>query len=143
MITFLVPYPTDRRRGRTTVGPTECAKVNQGDLMNAPDSPAPEPPSLSEPRLTRLREVIKLRLHDPSLPDEELRVVLREVATEARSRSLRPESLIVALKSVMAEIGTARPIRNVDEQRRLQEWLVTTCIEAYFERKEKPPDDPA
>lgn len=102
--------------------------------MNAPDSSAPEPRTLSEPRLLRLREAIQLRLRDPSVPDEELRLVLREVATEARNQSLRPENLIVALKRVMAELETSRTSYPSDEPRKLQEWLVTTCIQAYFER---------
>ena len=76
-----------------------------------------------------------VRLRDPSVPDEELRLVLREVATEARSRSLRPESLIVALKRIMAEIETTRTSYPSDEPRKLQEWLVTTCIQAYFDRE--------
>lgn len=111
--------------------------------MNAPDSSAtPEPPTLSEPQLARLREAITTRLRNPSQADDELRIVLREVATEARDRALRPEALIVALKGVLAEIDTARLTHDVEEPRRLQEWLVTTCIHAYFDREEQGPRDP-
>jgi hypothetical protein len=98
---------------------------------------------LSEPRLTRLREAITTRLRDPSHSDDELRLVLREVATEARSRSLRPEALIVALKKVMSEIEIARLAHSVEEPRRLQEWLVTTCIQAYYDPEQTGPRDPS
>ena len=109
--------------------------------MNAPDSSAtPEPRVLSEPRVARLREAIVLRLREPSGPDDDLRAVLQEVADEARSNSLRPETLIVALKSVMADIEPGRTGRNPDEQRRLHEWIVTTCIRAYFDPSRRTSD---
>ena len=90
---------------------------------------------LSEPQLTRLREAIVTRLHDPSVADDDLRVVLHDVAAEARTRALRPEELIVSLKSVLAQVGAARFPSSPEEQRRLQEWLVTTCIQAYFSKE--------
>ena len=87
---------------------------------------------LSESQLLRLRDAIALRMHDPSRPDDELRVVLRDVAAEARTRALRPEELIVSLKAVLSQVGSARFPSSPDEQRKLQEWLVTSCIQAYF-----------
>lgn len=90
---------------------------------------------LSEPQLSRLREAIATRLHDPSADDDDLRGVLHEVAAEARARSLRPEEVIVSLKAVLAQVGSARFPSSPEEQRRLQEWLVTTCIHAYFSKE--------
>ena len=90
---------------------------------------------LSEPQLTRLREAIATRLRDPSVADDELRGVLHDVAAEARARALRPEELIVSLKSVLSEVGASRFPASPEEQRRLQEWLVTACIQAYFTRE--------
>lgn len=87
---------------------------------------------LSEAQATRLRDAIALRLHDPSRSEDELRVVLHDVATEARTRALRPEELIVSLKAVMSQVGSGRFPSSPDDQRKLQEWLVTTCIQAYF-----------
>ena len=87
---------------------------------------------LSEPQLARLREAIVMRLRDPSAADDDLRRVLHDVAAEARTRSLRPEELIVSLKAVLSQVGSTRFPSAPDEQRRLQEWLVTTCIHAYF-----------
>lgn len=89
---------------------------------------------LSEPQLARLREAIVVRLRDPSAPDDDLRGVLRDVAAEARTRSLRPEELIISLKTVLSQVGSARFQSAPEEQRRLQEWLVTTCIHAYFSK---------
>ena len=90
---------------------------------------------LSEPQLARLRDAIALRLHDPSVSDDELRVVLRDVAAEARTRELRPEELIVSLKTVLSQVGSARLPSSPDDQRKLQEWLVTACIRAYFAKE--------
>ena len=90
---------------------------------------------LSEPQLTRLRDAIVTRLRDPSATHDGLRSVLHDVAAEARTRSLRPEELIVSLKTVLAQVGSARFPAAPEEQRRLQEWLVTTCIHAYFSKE--------
>ena len=90
---------------------------------------------LSEPQLTRLRDAIVTRLRDPSATDDDLRSVLHDVAAEARTRSLRPEELIVSLKTVLAQVGSVRFPSAPEEQRRLQEWLVTTCIHAYFSKE--------
>lgn len=90
---------------------------------------------LSEPRIVRLRHAISAQLRDPSTPDGELRAALEEVAGEARARSIRPEELIVALKAVLADAAAVRFPPSPDEQRRVQEWLVTTCIQAYFRKR--------
>ena len=45
--------------------------------------------------------------------------------------ALRPEELIVALKQVLDEPHNLKP--NSTEERQLGEWVVTTCIQAYFE----------
>ena len=90
---------------------------------------------LSEPQIVRLRHAISARLRDPSTPDGELRSALDEVAVEARARSIRPEELIVALKTVLAEAASGRFPPSPEEQRRVQEWLVTTCIQAYFGKR--------
>lgn len=89
---------------------------------------------LSEPQLIRLREAITTRLRDPSAADDELRTVLHAAASEARARALRPEELIVSIKGVMAQVTTVRYPMPPEEQRKLHEWLVTTCIRAYFSK---------
>ena len=99
--------------------------------MNAPNPLMPESRPLSEPTLEQLRKAIRDRRQSPATGDEAVRVALRAVAAEARDRSLRPEELIVALKQVLDEPRNPKP--SSTEDRQLREWVVTTCIEAYFE----------
>ncbi|HZO19678.1 MAG TPA: hypothetical protein VFB46_11890 [Gemmatimonadaceae bacterium] len=67
----------------------------------------------------------------PAVGDQALHAALKSVAAEARERSLRPEELIVTLKQIVEEVPGAR-VSSIEE-RRLREWIVTTCISAYFE----------
>lgn len=91
----------------------------------------PEPRSLSEPTVEQLRRAIQERRQTPAIGDTALQEALHAVATEARERSLRPEELIVALKNIMDD---PRPARSgSSDERQLREWMVTTCIRAYFE----------
>jgi hypothetical protein len=98
--------------------------------MNAPNPLMPESRSLSEPTLEQLRRAIHERRQSPAVGDAAIQVALQAVAAEARALSLRPEELIVALKQVMDE---PRPRPNSSEERHLREWIVTTCIQAYFD----------
>jgi hypothetical protein len=99
--------------------------------MNAPNPLMPESRSLSEPTLEQLRRALEDRRKSPAIGDTPLQEALHAVAAEARERSLRPEELIVALKSLM---DTPRPARSGSgDERQLREWVVTTCIKAYFE----------
>jgi hypothetical protein len=99
--------------------------------MNAPNPLMPESRSLSEATLEQLRRAIEDRRQSPAIGDTPLQKALHAVAAEARERSLRPEELIVALKQVMDEPRSARA--GSGEERQLREWIVTTCIRAYFE----------
>ena len=91
----------------------------------------PEPRSLSEPTLEQLRRAIHDRRESSAAGDSALHAALQAVAVEARERSLRPEELLVTLKHVIDECPGSRS--GSGEVRRLREWIVTTCIRAYFE----------
>jgi hypothetical protein len=99
--------------------------------MNAPNPLMPDSRPLSEPTLEQLRRAIQERRQSPDPGEATLQAALQVVATEARQRSLRPEELIVALKQVMDEHPGSRSASG--EERRLREWVVTTCIRAYYE----------
>jgi hypothetical protein len=99
--------------------------------MNAPNPLMPEPRPLSEATLEQLRRAVQERLRSPSAGDAPLQAALQRVAVEARERALRPEELIVTLKQVLDEAPGSRATSS--EDRRLREWIVTTCIRAYFE----------
>jgi hypothetical protein len=98
--------------------------------MNAPNPLMPEPRPLSESTLEQVRRALQERRQSPAVGDGALQTALQVVAAEARERSLRPEELIVTLKQLIDEA----PHRSGSgEDRRLREWIVTTCIRAYFE----------
>jgi Rad3-related DNA helicase len=99
--------------------------------MNAPNPLMPESRPLSEATLELLRRAIQERRQSPAGGDTALQAALQVVASEARERSLRPEELIVALKQLIDEAPGIRSLAG--EDRRLREWIVTTCIRAYFE----------
>ena len=99
--------------------------------MNAPNPLMPESRPLSEATLEQLRKAIQDRRQSPAIGDDAVQAALRVVASEARERALRPEELIVALKQLMDEPRSARS--SSTEDRQLREWVVTTCIRAYFE----------
>ena len=104
--------------------------------MNAPDSlPPPEPRSLSDAILARLRAALADRINRPAEPDDALRETLLIAATEARERALRAEELIVALKMILAELTEHRTGVKASDEVRLREWLVTTSIRAYYGRE--------
>jgi hypothetical protein len=98
--------------------------------MNAPNPQVPESRSLSEPTLEHLRRAIHERRASPAAGDAALQAALEVVAVEARDRAMRPEELIVALKQVMDEVRAPRSTSS--DERHLREWVVTTCIKAYF-----------
>jgi hypothetical protein len=106
------------------------ARPRPPTAMNAPNPLMPESRSLSEPTVEQLRRAIQERRQSPAMGDTALHLALQVVAAEARARSLRPEELIVALKQVMDE---PRPKPSSSEERHLREWIVTTCIQAYFD----------
>ncbi len=98
--------------------------------MNAPNPLTPDPRPLSAQTVEQLRQAIQDRRQTPAVGEDALRRALEAVAAEARQRALRPEELIVTLKQVIDEALGARPSSSDD--RRLREWIVSTCIRAYF-----------
>lgn len=99
--------------------------------MNSPNPLMPESRPLSEATLELLRRAIQSRRQSPAGGDESLKAALRVVAAEARERALRPEELIVSLKQVMDEPRNTKS--STSEERQLREWVVTTCIRAFYE----------
>jgi hypothetical protein len=99
--------------------------------MNAPNPLMPEPRPLSESTLEQVRRALQERRQSPGVGDGALQAALQVMAAEARERTIRPEELIVTLKQLIDEAPGNRS--GSGEDRRLREWIVTTCIRAYFE----------
>lgn len=99
--------------------------------MNAPNPLTPDPRPLSAHTVEQLRQAIRDRRQTPAVGDDALRRALEAVAAEARQRALRPEELIVTLKQVVDD--APGPRLSTGDDRRLREWIVSTCIRAYFD----------
>lgn len=93
--------------------------------------------TLSPETLDALRSVIAERWRDPADPGTRLPELLARAAAEARARSIQPEELLVMLRRIEEEIiappGSLRGT-DPDARRRFREWLVQSCLRAYFAR---------
>lgn len=69
-------------------------------------------------------------------PAEEREVcdALAVLAREAQDRHLRAEDMLVAFKTLWADMAEVRAMRNPEERRRLLSRVVELCIDAYYQR---------
>ena len=97
--------------------------------------PPPPPRSLSPETIALLRTEIEERWRMTGDTDGRLTGALQRAALEARILGLRPEELIIAMRviedDVMGRPGALRAA-DPDARRRFREWVVTTCLKAYF-----------
>jgi hypothetical protein len=101
--------------------------------MMAPDSSStPQPRSLSESTLRSLQAAIVEHLNRSPAADEMLARAIREMVSEARARTMRPEELIVAFKSVYDALPEPASAAARAEQLRLREQVITAAIRAYY-----------
>ncbi|MGK2934595.1 MAG: hypothetical protein ACSLFE_05045, partial [Gemmatimonadaceae bacterium] len=82
--------------------------------------------------IARLRSVLSRHIDHPDETDPELALVLCEVVTEARSRHIRAEQLIVSLKHVWDALPQARQVIDREAQALAKQRLITLCIRAYY-----------
>jgi hypothetical protein len=100
---------------------------------------SPPPPErarkLSPETIRSLRDVIAERWRALEDSEERLRAAVRAAAVEGRNRGLHPEELLITLKELESEVfaqpGAVRAVDR-DARRRFREWLITSCLEAYF-----------
>ena len=102
-------------------------------------SPPPGPRRQLSPETTQeLRDVISERWRALEQSEERLRSAVRAASDEARERGLRPEELIRILKEIEADVFEQHgPVRASDQDLRvrIREFLVTSCINAYFDER--------
>ena len=81
-----------------------------------------------------LRSALTAWMRGQREPDASLASALHAVATEARARGIRPEELLVTLKSMWFEIGgePSTSSGSTSGHRRLDE-VVTACIKSYYQ----------
>ena len=108
------------------------------------DSRQPPPTLALSPETTEaLRAAIAEHWRAIAGAQERLGDTLSSAVSEARDKGLHPEEVIVALKRI--EDGVlARPeglrTDDPDVRRRFREWLVTSCLRAYFGEPERRAD---
>jgi hypothetical protein len=87
---------------------------------------------LSGATVARLRSVLSKHIERPDEADPELALVLRQVVTEARSRQIRAEQLVVSLKHVWDSLPEARYAIDREAQAVAKQRLITLCIRVYY-----------
>jgi hypothetical protein len=103
-----------------------------------PRSDRPDGRALSDGSTSLLRQAVTSRLNDPAAPETELREALHVVAAEARARGLRPEELVITLKALFDATTVDVAPHGAEEGRKLREWIVATCIRAYYTPRAAP-----
>ncbi|HKH90203.1 MAG TPA: hypothetical protein VKA54_00295 [Gemmatimonadaceae bacterium] len=99
-------------------------------MMMAHDS-SPPPSRLDDESLNAVRLALRAYLRDAE-NSSALQSALLLVATEARTRDILPEHLLVTLKELWSTLPEVRAIADADEQVRLLQRVVTMCIREYY-----------
>ena len=99
-------------------------------MMMAHDS---NPPSsrLDDESLNAVRLALRAYLRDAE-NSSALQSALVLAATEARTRNILPEQLLVTLKELWSTLPEVRAISDTSEQVRLLQRVVTMCIREYY-----------
>jgi hypothetical protein len=92
---------------------------------------------LSPEAAAQLRAAIAERWKRPQHSDDSLADALTIAAREARSRSLRPEELLLALKAIEEDVAIAAQVVDSEERDRFRFWLVGACMRAFFSDEQK------
>ena len=100
-------------------------------MMMAHDSSQP-PSRLDDESLNAVRLALRAYLRDAE-NSSALQSALVLVATEARTRNILPEHLLVSLKELWSTLPEVRAIPDTGEQVRLLQRVVTMCIREYYD----------
>jgi hypothetical protein len=100
-------------------------------MMMAHDSSQTPPSRLDDETVNAVRQALRGYLHDSANPAA-LQASLLLMATEARSRSILPEQLLIVLKDVWNSLPEVRSMTDSREQIRLLQRVVTMCIKEYY-----------
>ena len=101
-------------------------------MMMAHDSSPPPAAGLAEETVARTREALSHYLEDPEAGGDGLRDALDAMATEARSKAMLPEQLLVVLKDIWYALPAVRSLDDSGAQIRLLQRVVTMCIKEYY-----------
>lgn len=104
-----------------------------------PRFPRDEQRSLSAPVASQLHASLTSRWTDPASDESALNAAIVAAADDARTRGLRPEELLLALKAVEEDVATALEVEDTQDRDRFRTWLVGACMRAFF-GTESPPN---
>jgi hypothetical protein len=103
-----------------------------------PRSPDDERRSLTRDVATQLRSAITARWTQPAGFDSVLGSALSAAADDARTRGLRPEELLLALKAIEQDVATTLDVDDTQDRDRFRIWLVGACMRAFFSVEQRP-----
>ncbi len=102
----------------------------------------PDPSQLLRSQTVQeLRQALLAQRNAGASPISALRLAIRRAATEARTRGLPPESLIIQLKALAIEVGLEAP-EDLRTRTHVREWMVGACLRAYWELPAEAEDEP-
>lgn len=101
-------------------------------VASNPSSPHPERRSLSPEATRELHRALAAHWRDPAGSEQALNRALAAGADDARTRGLRPEELLLALKAIEEEVSTALDVVETQDRDRFRIWLVGACMRAFF-----------
>jgi hypothetical protein len=100
-------------------------------MMMAHDSGHTPPGGLDDASIEVLRAALRAYLQDSNDPSA-LQPPLLRIATEARTRAMLPEQLLVVLKDIWSDLPEVRSMTSSREQINLLQRVVTMCIKEYY-----------
>jgi hypothetical protein len=103
-----------------------------------PRSPRDERPSFSREVAAQLNAALTARWTQPDSYDSALATALTAAADDARTRGLRPEELLLALKAVEQDVAETLDIADTQDRDRFRIWLVGACMRTFFGGEQQP-----
>lgn len=88
-------------------------------------------PGLDPATLVELRAALTRSLQSGA-HDDELKVLLRRLAAQARERGIQAEQMLIALKDVWHSLPELPPRPGNEVQVALLQQLVSHCIQEYY-----------
>ena len=100
-------------------------------MMMAHDSSQTPSSRLDDETVAAVRVALRAYIRDSADPNA-LQAALLLMAGEARSRTILPEQLLVALKDVWHTLPEVRSMTDSREQIAMLQRVVTMCIKEYY-----------
>lgn len=90
------------------------------------------PRLLSDASIRKLRSALASQPPTDAEPSEELKALLKNIVSEARSRNFRAEQLVIEVKSAWSSLVEASPSRDPEAEEQARSRLISLCIQVYY-----------